>query len=49
MAGEPDSNRPKALEFKEGTQETLFVFKRAKKEESKKDEKKDEPKKDSQP
>jgi len=49
MAGEPDSSRPKEIGYKEGTQETLFVFKRAKKEESKKDEKKDEPKKDPQP
>lgn len=49
MAGEPESKRPKALEYKEDTQETLFIFKRMKKEESpKKDEKKkDEPKKDS--
>ena len=49
MAGEPESSRPKAVAFKEESQETLFVFKRAKKEESpKKDEKKkDEPKKDS--
>ena len=49
MAGEPESSRPKAIGYKEDTQETLFVFKRAKKEESKKDEKKDEPKKDSNP
>jgi len=38
MAGEPESSRPKAVAYKEDTQETLFVFKRAKKEE-----KKDEP------
>jgi uncharacterized protein (TIGR03067 family) len=48
FAGEPESSRPKELAAKEGTQETLFIFKRAKKDEKeKKDEKKDEPKKDS--
>jgi uncharacterized protein (TIGR03067 family) len=48
MAGEPESSRPKAIGYKEETQETLFIFNRAKKDEKKKDEKKDEPKKDSQ-
>jgi uncharacterized protein (TIGR03067 family) len=48
FAGEPESSRPKAIEIKEGTRETLFVFKRAKKDEPKKDDKKkEEPKKDS--
>src|SRR5215207_3402205 len=41
VAGEPESSRPKAVAFKEDSQETLFIFKRAKKDESpKKDEKK---------
>ena len=44
MPGEPESSRPKAVGYKDGTQDILFVFKRAKK-----DEKKDEPKKDSSP
>jgi uncharacterized protein (TIGR03067 family) len=46
MAGQPESSRPKAVAYKDGTDETLFVFKRAKKEETPK---KDEPKKDSTP